>query len=213
MIIKIDLLYNIWIVPNTQMPFRFLDYSYSSAIWSFDPNEQNTLFMDGYFEKNIVRSIYSLTITTHVNNQPLIIPSLKVFTNLQIVEINGDITGLTDLGNTDGPASIRVVTLRNTRISTLDNLNMTKVTMLSLQNNIYLQLSHIPPNVDTCIIKKQSFGDIYLNSKLTHLSIGQHTTIGRIFNIGMNAFLSYLYISEELIHPYDFGSKNRRNTK
>ena len=136
MLIKIDLLYNIWIVPNTQMPFRFLDYSYSSAIWSFDPNEQNTLFMDGYFEKNIVRSIYSLTITTHVNNQPLIIPSLKVFTNLQIVEINGDITGLTDLGNTDGPASIRVVTLRNTRISTLDNLNMTKVTMLSLQNNI-----------------------------------------------------------------------------
>ena len=69
-------------------------------------------------------------------------------------------------------------------------------------------MSHIPPNVDTCIIKKQSFGDIYLNSKLTHLSIGQDTTIGRIFNIGMmNSFLSYVYISEELIHPYDFGIK------
>jgi hypothetical protein len=189
------------------MPIQFLDFSYTSAVWIFDSLENNTLWSDGHIERGIVHNLYSLKITTNETNittQPIILPSIKLFRNLQVLEIkNANITGLTDLGNTEGPAVIRMVTIRNTQIKTLDNINMDNVRVLTLINNPVLQFSIIPTNIVSLFIRNQSLQDLYLNSNLVHLIFEKNTCINRIFNISKTN-LDEVYIEDDLKHPYDF---------
>ena len=188
------------------MPVQFMDLSYTSALWIYDANENNTLWSNGHIEQEIVHNLYSLTITTETNisNQPIILPSIKIFRNLQVLEIiDTNITRLTDIGNSEGPDVVRILTIRNTKIETLDNINMENVRILTLIDNHMLQFSRIPTNVVTFLIRNQSLNDIYLNPNILHLIFEENTSINRIFNIS-NTQIKEVTLPTDFKHPYDF---------
>ena len=191
---------------HTNMPVQFMDLSYTSALWIYDANENNTLWSNGHIEQEIVHNLYSLTITTETNisNQPIILPSIKIFRNLQVLEIrDANITGLTDIGNIEDPAVVRILTLRNTKIETLDNINMENIRILTLIDNPMIKFSRIPTNVVTFLIRNQSLNDIYLNPNILNLIFEENTSINRIFNIS-NTQIKEVTLPTDFKHPYDF---------
>ena len=184
------------------MPFTFVNIALTEAVWIFDPTEMNSLFIDTPLETKIIGGIHSLTIMTDPDRvpTPIQLPTLVRFTKLMSVTIrNANINKLTDLGT----GSVWILALQNTQIETLDNIDTTNLTQLSIINNPKLLISHLPVNLTALIVKDQVLGDIYLTPRLLHVSFGGTTSIQFIYNLKQTRLVE-MYFGDKCTHPYDF---------
>lgn len=140
------------------MPIKFAFKNNNYAIWTYDPNEH--INIDNFC------NVTQLTITTeldiHVPN--LTLPSLYGFIYLQKLSIlNIPVTTLTDIG------SATILNIQCTLIRSIDLIDTTRLTKLSLYTNNNLILVKIPETVTDFSAVFQKFGDLYVHSAISRL--------------------------------------------